>query len=204
MKNIKNYTDFLNENTLNEEFNLYKIEMFVKGIISLPLVFLMYFILNLLNVRFLMRSMGRNGYESIDIYNNIDKLILALDNALNDDSINLTNREKNKVKYFIEKLNKLIKKYPTIDDFKKKFAKKVSYLNIKDARFVKKEIMDYQPKELDLHDILKYIRKQFKFVKNNHFLDKDKIDQMKEIDPLGEEDWNDYPINNRSPFYYHG
>jgi len=151
MEHLKNFEKF--DNSLNEGVKTEMAKILVKNILLLPLNILAFGIIQFLPPNIMLEQIQNN----LNVYYNIDKILEILKLALNDEDI--TDSQKSKVKYNIYNLEKVKRKYPTLEDYKK-LAKKRSYIvNIRNIEYLKNQIDKYQPHDMSLFELIKIIKK---------------------------------------------
>jgi cell shape-determining protein MreC len=151
MKHLKTYESFEYEK-INEELEIWET---IKGIIKLPLIFLISIGLNFANPRFVIKL----AYPLLDVYHNLKSLIMTFENILKNGDV--TDTERKKIEKRLEELRKVKQKNPTLDDYKKRLARTMSILNIKNRNYLKEKIMDYQPKDMSISELVSQIKKVY-------------------------------------------
>jgi hypothetical protein len=157
MKHLKTYESFEYE-MINEELDLWKI---FKTIISLPLFFITSIGLNFADPRFIIKL----AYPLLNVYHNLKSLIMTLENILENGDI--TDTEKIKIKKRLEELKKVKEKNPTLDDYKKRLARTMSVLNIRNRNYLKDKIMEYNPKDMSKIELVDEIKKVYKIIRTS-------------------------------------
>lgn len=155
MKYLKTYESFEYE-MINEEIDIWKI---FKRIISLPLYFITTIGLNFTDPRFIIKL----AYPLLNVYHNLKSLILSLENILENGDI--TDTEKLKIKKRLKELKKVKEENPTLNDYKKRIARTLSVLNIRNRNYLKDKIMEYNPKNMNRIELVDEIKKVYKIVK---------------------------------------
>lgn len=140
MKHLKTYESFEYEK-INEELKIWET---IKDIIKLPLVFLISIGLNFANPRFVIKL----AYPLLDVYHNLKSLIMTFENILKNGDV--TDTERKKIEKRLEELRKVKQKNPTM-----------SILNIKNRNYLKEKIMDYQPKDMSISELVSQIKKVY-------------------------------------------
>jgi len=84
--------------------------------------------------------------------------------ALND--INITDAKKGKIEYNIKVIKKMLRKYPTLNDYKEHIKKQVFMLDIRNMNYQKNQIDAYQPRELGYRALSEKIWKICKNISN--------------------------------------
>lgn len=100
-------------------------------------------------------------FESIiDIYNSADLLIEVLQEIM--DKEDLTDVEKSEIDKKISNFQKAIEKYDSVEDYKKTLARTAQFANIRNRKFMKRKVMEYEPKKLSRVELENEIRKVYK------------------------------------------
>lgn len=97
----------------------------------------------------------------LNIYGNIDILIDTLEN-IHFNKADITDVEAKNILDKINSLKKVKKKYPTIDDYKKAICRWAPFINFKNRKYIKDQIMAHDPKKLTAEEVLKEIKKVYK------------------------------------------
>lgn len=155
MKHLKTYESFEYEK-INEELRIWET---IKDIIKLPLVFLISIGLNFANPRFVIKL----AYPLLDVYYNLKSLIMTFENILKNGDV--TDTERKKIEKRLEELRKVKQKNPTLDDYKKRLARTMAILNIKNRNYLKEKIMDYKPKDMSITELVSQIKKVYAIAK---------------------------------------
>jgi len=93
-------------------------------------------------------------------YSNLDKIKKAVETLLKDD---LTGAEIKKANKTLDEIERIMKKYPTLEDYKTMLKKYIPILNIKEKEFIKRKIDEYKHKDIsfdELHNLIKHINKE--------------------------------------------
>lgn len=151
MKHLKTYESFEYEK-INEELRIWEA---IKDIIKLPLIILISIGLNFANPRFVIKL----AYPLLDVYHNLKSLIMTFENILKNGDV--TDTERKKIEKRLEELRKVKQKNPTLDDYKKKLTRTMSILNIKNRNYLKEKIMDYQPEDMSISELVSQIKKVY-------------------------------------------
>jgi hypothetical protein len=112
-------------------------------------------IANFANPRLILSSIETN----LNLYHSLPTLRQALQNLLNDHQNELTDIETEDIEYKIDKINKELIKYPTIDAYKVAAKKAAKIANYRNRNFLYNRIDNYQPIILDIYDAVKEIKK---------------------------------------------
>jgi len=152
MKHLKTYESFDYEK-INEELQVWET---IKTILQLPLIFITAIGLNFANPRFVIKL----AYPLLNVYHNLKSLIMTLENILANGDV--TDTEKKKIKKRLEELKRVKEKNPTLDDYKKRLARTMSILNIKNRNYLKEKIMAYDPEPMTISELVSEIKKVYK------------------------------------------
>jgi hypothetical protein len=120
-------------------------------------------ITNFANPRLTLSSIETN----LNLYHSLPTLRQALQNLLNDHQNELTDIETEDIEYKIDKINKELIKYPTIDSYKAAAKKVARIANYRNRNFLYNRIDTYQPIILDIYDAVKEIKKINKNIVSN-------------------------------------
>jgi hypothetical protein len=153
MKHLKTFESYSNDEMVNEEF----VGNLLKTILSIPISFLAILALQFVPGRMMNEVMKNN---LLNLYSNIDRIISILERLSN--SIDVTDVEKRKINDKIKELKKVKEKYPTLDDYKKFVIKKATILNLKNRKYLRNQILNYQPRILSEDGLVDLIKKTYK------------------------------------------
>lgn len=161
MKHIKTFESYNGQNIepVNEEF----IGKFLKMVIATPIALIILQFLDPRKVKDMILP------QLLDIYGNIDVLIDTLEN-IHFNKSDITDVEAKKILDKINSLKKVKKKYPTLEDYKKAVCKWAPFLNFKNRNYLKSEIMRYEPKKMDAHQVIQEIKKVYSLVKRDDII----------------------------------
>ena len=101
----------------------------------------------------------------LDIYCNVDILIAILRKSL--DSGNAYDSERKKMTNKIDYLEKMWKKYPTLDDYKKSLARYLVLFTFRNKEYYKDAINKYEARRMSQNELLKEIKRLYKEVSYN-------------------------------------
>lgn len=153
MKHIKTFESYSADEKVNEEF----IGKLIKAIIGLPLAALSFIVVQFLDAR---KFADQSLPQLLDIYANLDVLIDTLENIhFNKDVTDVEQKD------ILDKLNMLKnvkKKYPTIEEYKKVIGKRLGYFNLRNRKYIKNRVMEYEPKKMTADEVIRYIKKVYK------------------------------------------
>ena len=152
MKHLKTFESYSNNDAemVNEEF----IGGLLKTILSIPIGIIVFAISQFVSGKTISDILKKN---LLDVYYNIDRLISILERLSN--NTNITDVDKKKINKRIKELKKVKRKYPTLDDYKKKAIRTGSLYNFKNRNYLKNQVMDYQPRVLDDYQIVELLKK---------------------------------------------
>jgi cell shape-determining protein MreC len=156
MKHLKTYESFEYE-MINEEIDIWEA---VKTIIRLPLIFILSIGLNFADPRFVIKL----AYPLLNVYHNLKSLIMTLESILKQGDV--TDTERKKIEKRLEELKKVKEKSPTLDDYKKRLARTMSVLNIRNRNYLKDKIMGYNPENMSKNELADEIKKVYKLIRN--------------------------------------
>lgn len=155
MKHIKTFESYSYKETekVNEEF----IGSILRTILSIPKGILGVLVLQFVNGRAVSKAIENN---ILDVYSNIDVLIDTLQSL--SDNEDITDVEKRKVNIRLKELQKVKRKYPTLDDYKKKLKSMTPFMNMKNRKYLKSKIESYTPREMSIYEVLDMLNKFYK------------------------------------------
>jgi len=155
MKHIKTFENYSYKETekVNEEF----IGSILRTILSIPKGILGVLVLQFINGRTVSKAIESN---ILDVYSNIDVLIDTLQSL--SDNEDITDVEKRKVNIRLKELQKVKRKYPTLDDYKKKLKSMTPFMNMKNRKYLKSKIESYTPREMSVYEVLDMLNKFYK------------------------------------------
>lgn len=163
MKHLKTFESFYSEESINEEVSVKDI---IKTTLQLPLYAFAFIILQFINPRKLKESMFP---QLFDVYHNLDVLIDTLEN-IHFNNPDITDVESKKILAKINKLKEVKAKYPTLDDYKKQICKWTPFFNFKNRKYLKEQIMKYEPMKMSATNVLKEIGKVYSLVKREDII----------------------------------
>lgn len=139
MKHLKNFENFdkIDEN-LGIPGGASKLKSILTLPITLPLLAITLPLTNMVNGRTIFKLFS----NYLDVYNNLSDLQFYLGNI---EKANLTDTEKRKAKKLLNEIERIQKRYPTIDDYKKHLTKLSKKMNYKNKDFLAKTIEEYKP-----------------------------------------------------------
>ena len=155
MKHIETFKSYSSEEKIDEGLGT-----IIKSILFLPLSILALILFQCMSGR-IMSQVLKN--KVLDIYYNIDTLIATIENILATGDV--TDVERRKIEKKLKELNKLKRKYPTLDDYKKLLKKQAPYYNFRNRGYIRRDIDNYVPKVLNAVEIIKEIQKVYKLAK---------------------------------------
>jgi len=158
MKNIQSFENFDKEQT-NENLGIpgskKLIGGVIKSLITLPLSLLVFGITQLINPRTLNKELSENY---LDIYNNLDVIKDGVEKMI--EKGDLTDTELRKAKRTLKQIDRVLEKYPTLEEYKNKLKKVIPMWNIKNQDFLKRKIDEYEPTEnIDIKKVEKILKK---------------------------------------------
>lgn len=156
MKHIKTFKDYkkIDESIIPGGDSVWSD---IKVLPLLPLALLGIGIINLFNPR----HVEALSEKYLDIYNNLDDISNNINTMIN--SGNLTDTETRKAKRILKQIERIKKRYPTLEDYKNNLKKTTPIYNIRNSNFLKRKIDEYNPtthmSRSELEKILKKINK---------------------------------------------
>ena len=99
--------------------------------------------------------------KCLEIYSNLDLIKETIENMINERD--LTDIEIKKSKKTLEQIDRLLKKYPSLEDYKKFLKRVVPIVNLKNKSYLKRKIDEFEPSNLSasaLEKIIKSISKE--------------------------------------------
>ena len=159
MKHLQSYQDYeqLNEGLVGE----------ILKWILLPVTWpLSFSILQLMDVRLLEKVLYS---QLLDVYYNLDVLVDTLKGFIFTENgrRNITDTELKTIKKAINFYNKILSKYPTLEDYKKRLCKISWVYHIKNNKYLQEKIMEYEPKRKNRSEIVEILKKIHKTIKND-------------------------------------
>jgi hypothetical protein len=162
MKNLKTFESFNNDNS--EQLNEGVIRDTIGKVLSIPIYLLSLLALQTIVPAKLIKD--RIFTKLLDIYFNLDKLIIVLENAIND--INITDREKYDIKKKLKNLKGIKEKYNTLEDYKKQLCKMAPIMDIRNKEYLRNQVIAYKPKEMLGYEVLRELEQVSKKIDYTH------------------------------------
>ncbi len=140
MKHLKSYENF---DKIDEKLGIPGGTSKLKSILTLPITLpFLAITLPLTNMMVNGRTIFKTISNYLDVYNNLDKIV----NQIGDiEKANLTDTEKRRAKKLLNEIERIQKRYPTIDDYKRYLTKISKKINYKNKDFLAKNIEEYKP-----------------------------------------------------------
>ena len=139
MKHLKSYENF---DKIDEKLGIpggtSKLKSILTLPITLPLLAITLPLTNMVNGRSIFKLFS----NYLDVYNNLDKIVKQIGDI---EKANLTDTEKRKAKKLLDEIERIQKRYPTIDDYKRYLTKISKKINYKNKDFLAKNIEEYKP-----------------------------------------------------------
>jgi len=107
--------------------------------------------------------------QLLDVYYNLDVLVDTLKGFIFTENgrRNITDTELKTIKKAINFYNKILSKYPTLEDYKKRLCKISWVYHIKNNKYLQEKIMEYEPKRKNRSEIVEILKKIHKTIKND-------------------------------------
>ena len=140
MKHLKSYENF---DKIDEKLGIPGGTSKLKSILTLPITLpFLAITLPLTNMMVNGRTIFKTISNYLDVYNNLDKIVKQIGDI---EKANLTDTEKRKAEKLLDEIERIQKRFPTIDDYKKYITKISKKMNYKNKDFLAKNIEEYKP-----------------------------------------------------------
>jgi hypothetical protein len=157
MKNIKTFESF-QDDKVNEGLGT-----ILKSILLFPVSLIAAIGMQFVDGRIISRTIKE---RLLNIYANIDTLISTLENLLTLSDV--TDTEKRKILTRLKELKKVKEKYPTFEVYKAKLSKHVPLYNFKNREYLRNQIWEYEPIQMNASEVVSELRKVYTLIKRNN------------------------------------
>lgn len=155
MKNIKSFENF---DKIDEASLISPDKSLIRKILGFPIdaisAMIGWLLVNFLHPKYVSKSITE---KYLDIYSNIDDIAKSLNINL---SKNISVGEKSTIQKVILKIERMKRKYPTIEDLKKAYIDSGLMKTFRNKEYIKRSISEYKPKKMSPNQIFEFLKSE--------------------------------------------